>query len=65
MTAVGLARARRAVDKQGSSWETYGRGRQACSVAWLLLHGKAHCPRDGSNLGARGSVLPVDRSPMD
>ena len=35
MTPVGLARARHEVDMQGSSWETYGKGRQAWSVAWL------------------------------
>jgi hypothetical protein len=29
MTPVGLARARHEVDMQGSSWETFGKGRQA------------------------------------
>jgi hypothetical protein len=43
-----------AVDKQGSSWGTYGRGRQAWSVAWLLPSRKAHCRGDGSRTGDQG-----------
>ena len=35
MTPVGLALARHEGDMQGSSWETFGKGRQAWSVAWL------------------------------